>query len=118
VSELLDPEFIWEEPEGYRDAPAIAPVGSSLILGRPAIAASLEITDWATRGIGWSETLFPAETYELTVDRETGILLSVISIYRSQPVSSCIIDSLAFGDSPGPEFFKVDKWINGGLSAE
>jgi len=111
IAELLDPSFIWEEPEGYSSDPVISPVRSTVLLGRDAIIASLEVTDWMTRGVGWSETIFPADRYELVIDKATGILISVQCLVQSQRVSMCSVESLSLDIAIRPEFFKAYNWV-------
>ena len=111
VSELIYPAFIWEQPEGYRSDPVISVTGSAKVLNRDVIVASLDVADWETRAVSWSETIFPAEHQELLIDRETGILLRVRSMSGSRLVSSCTVDDIVFDDTVDPGFFSVLDWI-------
>lgn len=111
VAELIYPAFIWEEPEGYRRDPTISVTGSAVTLGRDVIVASLVVTDWDTRNVGWSEIIFPADQYELLVDKQTGILLSVRSESGARDVSRTTVERIAFADPVDPGFFSVRNWI-------
>jgi hypothetical protein len=112
VAQLLDPGSIWVRPEGYAGDPTVTAVAEHDFIGRPAIAAEVNITDWATRGAGWSEILYAGDHYEILVDKSTGILLEVKSIFRSRTVSRCGIESLFLDGSTSAEFFEVGHWTD------
>jgi hypothetical protein len=112
VSELIYPAFLWEQPEGYLSDPAVSATGSSTVLGREVIVASLKVTDWETRAVGWSETILPAESYELLIDKETGILLSTRSVSGGRLVSSVTVDKFAVDGTVDPGFFSIRNWID------
>lgn len=77
ISELVDGRFLWTVPEGARREPELELVGTSELLGRKVLRLHLEVKDWSTRFVGWSETVLVADNYELLLDRQSGIILRI-----------------------------------------
>jgi hypothetical protein len=111
VTQMLDPSFIWEIPEGYEKDPEITPAGPTTALGREALSASLAVGDWGTRAVTWSEVLLPAERYELIADKATGVLLQARGLAGGQEVSKCTVESIVFGIAADPNIFRVGRWV-------
>lgn len=88
VAELLDPSFLFAEPDGATKNVRLKRVGETIHGGRPTIIARAAVEDWDSR-TPWSDTVLVAERYELFIDAQVGALLRV----------ACFRSGVAFGIS-------------------
>jgi hypothetical protein len=86
VGELVNPASLWAISEGADEAPELHLIGRSPWGQRSALHVRAYLRDWDTRAVGWSETLWVADDYDLLVDQTVGVLLRV----------ACRFDELEF----------------------
>ena len=106
VAELLDPRFLlWGVPEGAQADPTVDVKELGTYLGREVQKVGVKVRDWSSRSPSWSENLWVADDYELTVDRATGVLLRVACRLNEDEFSVREVTRIAFDQPMNPAQF-------------